>query len=454
MKNFNYDTDDLIVALATPWAESALAIIRTSGAGSIEKTAEIFSNGRSLLAAEHNTMNYGFILDPESGERLDEVMVAVFRAPNGFTGQDSTEINCHGSLPGIKRIIDAFKKTGFRNASPGEFTFRAFASGKMDLTRAEAVQDIVSAKSKEAQSLALNRLSGSIESRINMVKQYILNTVSAIEIQLDYPEDEGGLAHVPVDDVLKAEEIIEKLLSTYKAGRVYKEGVKVVLAGKTNAGKSSLFNLFLREDRSIVSEVHGTTRDYLESWISLGGIPVRIYDTAGIREATDIVEIEGISRTRNIIENADIIIYLVDGSKGLGADEAEDFNRLKDKDNFIPLWSKIDIEGITAPKGFMGISTVSHDGFSELEQAIKDKIFKGSYIQSDDAVIDSERQKTLLEKCLEELKLFRNGMDAGIALDLVAQDIKEALDCLGEITGEITTEDILENMFSQFCVGK
>lgn len=454
MKNFNYDTDDLIVALATPWAESALAIIRTSGSGSIEETAKIFSNSDTLVKSEHNSMNYGFILDPVSNERLDEVMVAVFRAPNGYTGQNSTEIYCHGSLPGIKKIIDAFKSIGFRNASPGEFTFRAFASGKMDLTRAEAVQDIVSAKSKEAQSLALNRLSGGIEDRINSVKKLILNTVSAIEIQLDYPEDEGGLAHVPVQDVIEAESIIKKLLSTYNAGRVYKEGVKVVLAGKTNAGKSSLFNLFLREDRSIVSEVHGTTRDYLESWISLGGIPIKIFDTAGIRHATDSIEIEGIKRTQNIVDNADIVIYLVDGSKGLMADEQEQYNKLKADDNFIPLWSKIDIDGIVAPEEFLGISTISHDGFAELEEQIKEKIFKGNYIQSDDAVIDSARQKELLEKCIKELTLFREGMVSGVALDLVAQDIKEALDCLGEITGEITTADILENMFSQFCVGK
>lgn len=454
MKNFNYDTDDLIVALATPWAESALAIIRTSGAGSIEATAKIFSNSNILLNSKHNSMNYGFIVDPETGERLDEVMAAVFRAPNGYTGQDSTEIYCHGSLPGIKRIIDAFKHVGFRDASPGEFTFRAFASGKMDLTRAEAVQDIVSAKSKEAQSLALNRLSGSIESKINSVKKLILNTISAIEIQLDYPEDEGGLAYVPVEDVIKAEDIIERLLSTYRAGRVYKEGVKVVLAGKTNAGKSSLFNLFLREDRSIVSEVHGTTRDYLESWISLGGIPIRIYDTAGIRVATDSVEIEGIKRTQSIVDNADVVIYLVDGAKGMADDEVEGFKRLKARENFIPLWSKIDIDGIIPPDGFLGISTINHDGFSALEGLIKDKIFQGHYIQSDDAVIDSQRQKDLLEKCLSELKLFREGMASGVALDLVAQDIKEALDCLGEITGEVTTTDILENMFSQFCVGK
>ncbi|MGL1891152.1 MAG: tRNA uridine-5-carboxymethylaminomethyl(34) synthesis GTPase MnmE [Spirochaetaceae bacterium] len=454
MKNFNYDPDDLIVALATPWAESALAIIRTSGSGSIEKTAELFSNGKKLLNSDHNQMNYGFILDPLTKEKLDEVMVATFRAPNGYTGQDSTEIYCHGSLPGIKRIIDAFKNIGFRNASPGEYTFRAFASGKMDLTRAEAVQDIVSAKSKEAQSLALNRLSGNIEDKINQIKSLVLNTISAIEIQLDYPEDEGGLAHVPIHDILTAEKSIEKLLATYSAGRIYKEGVKVVLAGKTNAGKSSLFNLFLREDRSIVSEVHGTTRDYLESWISLGGIPVKIYDTAGIRNATDSVEIEGIKRTQNIVENADIIIYLVDGSEGLQDDEKEQFNKLKVKENFIALWSKIDNPGVIAPEGFLGISTINHEGFTELEELIKEKIFKGNYVQTDDAVIDSERQKDLLEKCLSELKLFRDGMASGTPLDLVAQDIKEALDCLGEITGEVTTADILENMFSQFCVGK
>ncbi|MBN2617719.1 MAG: tRNA uridine-5-carboxymethylaminomethyl(34) synthesis GTPase MnmE [Spirochaetales bacterium] len=454
MKNFNYDTDDLIVALATPWAESALAIIRTSGKNSIEMTSGIFSNREMLIEAKHNTMNYGFIIDPETEEKIDEVLISVFRAPNGYTGQDSTEVYCHGSLPGIRKIIEAFKKVGFRDASPGEFTFRAFTSGKMDLTRAEAVQDIVSAKSREAQSLALNRLSGGIESRINEVKKYVLNTVSAIEIQLDYPEDEGGLAYVPVGDILKAETIIERLLATYKAGKVYKDGVKVVLAGKTNAGKSSLFNLFLQEDRSIVSEIHGTTRDYLESWISIGGIPVKLYDTAGIRVSADLIEMEGIKRTQNIVENADVVLYMVDGTKGLQEDEVESFEKYRNKNNFIALWSKTDIKGVIPPEGFLGISSQDQNGFAALEDKIKDIIFNGAFIKGDEAVLDSERQKNLLEKCLEELKLFRQGMEDGVPLDLVAQDIKEALDCLGEITGEVTTSDLLENMFSQFCVGK
>lgn len=454
MKDFNYDPDDLIVALATPWAESALAIIRTSGSGSIEKTAEIFSRPEALKKAGHNTMTYGYIQEPETGEPLDEVLAAVFRSPGGYTGQDSTEIYCHGSLPGIKRIIDAFKKNGFRDASPGEFTFRAFAAGKMDLTRAEAVQEIVSAKSTEAQSLALSRLSGKISEKIDEIKQLILNTVSAVEIQLDYPEDEGGEAHVPADDIVKAETLIEMLLSTYRAGKIYKEGIKVVLAGKTNAGKSSLFNLFLREDRSIVSDIHGTTRDYLESWISIGGVPVRLFDTAGLRDADDLVEKEGIKRTGHIIENADIVLYLVDGEMGLAEEEQADLAGYREGGNCIALWNKIDVEGVSSPEDFMGISSQTAEGFSDLEEEIKRVIFKGHFVQSNDAVIDSERQKDLLERCLQELKTFREGMEQGLPLDIVAQDIKEAMDCLGEITGEVTTSDILENMFSQFCVGK
>ncbi|MBN2628622.1 MAG: tRNA uridine-5-carboxymethylaminomethyl(34) synthesis GTPase MnmE, partial [Spirochaetales bacterium] len=355
MKNNSYNRDDMIGALATPLAESALAVIRCSGPGIIEACAELFRPGKALAEAPGNTLVYGKIVDPDTGAVLDEVLASVFRAPRSYTGQDSVEFSCHGSLPGVQAVLGLLRKRGIRQASPGEFTFRAFLNGKMDLTRAEAVQEIVSAKSAASQSLALNRLSGAIEREINRIKDDLLLLVAAVSIALDYPEDEIDDRVVLDESRLdRAAQGIDRLLATYRTGQIYRDGVRLVLTGRTNAGKSSLFNLILREERSIVSEVHGTTRDYLESWISLGGIPVRLYDTAGLRDADNPVEREGIRRAGEIVDRANLILYLVDASEGLnGEDRAFLAARREGTPPVIPLWNKADLSDKPAPAGFI-----------------------------------------------------------------------------------------------------
>ncbi len=452
MKDFKYDPEDLIAALATPWAESALGVIRTSGTGCIDRLAELFSASNRLRTAKGNTIVYGHIKDGE--DSLDEVMAAVYRAPRSYTGQDSVELFVHGSLPGIKRILELLFRSGFREASPGEFTFRAFLNQKMDLTRAEAVQEIISAKSKQAQSLALNRLSGSIENSINSIKSDVTDLLASVEIQLDYPEDEVEMPDVTTSETAPIEKSMKRLLSTYKAGKIYQEGVRIVLAGKTNAGKSSLFNLFLKEDRSIVSDIHGTTRDYLESWISIGGIPVRLFDTAGLRDAAHPIEVEGIRRSNEIIENAHVILYVADALEGETSDLTLFMNEYKDDPRCIYVWNKIDKSEISAPGNFIPVSAHSGEGFALLEEKIKNSVFRDQYIPGNEPVLDSMRQKKLLENALESVGKYNKALMDGMPMDMAAVDLTDALNFLGEITGEVSSIDVLERMFSNFCVGK
>jgi tRNA modification GTPase len=452
MKDIKYDPDDLIAALATPWAESALAVIRTSGPDCINSLTRLFSAPDKLSRAEGNTIVYGYIVD--GSERLDEVMAAVYRSPRSYTGQESVEFFVHGSLPGIKKILELLYRSGFREASPGEFTFRAFLNQKMDLTRAEAVQEIISAKSRQAQSLALNRLSGSIENSINSIKSDMTNLLASVEIQLDYPEDEVEMPDVTASETKPIEDKMNRLLSTYKAGKIYQEGVRVVLAGKTNAGKSSLFNLFLKEDRSIVSDIHGTTRDYLESWISIGGIPVRLFDTAGLRDADHPVEKEGIRRTNEIIESAHVILYLADALEGFTPDLQAFMADYKDDKRCVYLWNKIDKAVSAVPDGFIPISAFTGEGFASLEETIKEIVFRDQHVPDNEPVLDSMRQKKLLESALDSIGKYNQSLQDGMPMDMAAVDLTDALHSLGEITGEVTSADVLERMFSNFCVGK
>ena len=454
MNHENYDPDDRIAALATAWAESAIAVIRTSGEGSIEAVDALFSG--NLTDGESRKMVYGMIRDPETSEALDEIMAVPFRAPGSYTGQESVELYCHGSLPGIQKILQLLFRSGFRQASPGEFTFRAFVNGKMDLTRAEAVQEIISSKSGKAQSMALNRLSGAVESRINHFKSLATGMAASFAIQLDYPDDEVEAPPMPTAELAEMKAGLQSLIDSYEVGKIYQEGVIIALAGRTNAGKSSLFNLFLKEDRSIVSDIHGTTRDYLESWISLAGIPVRLYDTAGLRKSDDPIEEEGIRRTRELMDNAHIILYVIDSSQELAGEEEALVASTAGIGNSkeVLVWNKCDLSKIEAPEGAIAVSAVTGEGFSELEQALMDRIFKDSSRLEGDAVIDSLRQKELLERALSGVEKVDEAIHNGLPVDVLAMDLNDVLQALGEITGEVSSSDILDRMFSSFCVGK
>ncbi len=450
MKNTPYNIEDKIAALATPWAESALGVIRLSGEGSILAAGALFTG--KLKEGEPRKLLYGYIRDPESGEKLDEVMAVPFHAPASYTGEEGVEFYCHGSLPGLQSILSLLYRSGFRRASPGEFTFRAFINGRMDLTRAEAVQEIISAKTSRAQSLALNRLGGAVERRINYYKERALDCAAILALQLDYPEDEVESPPAFMETLEEIREGLSRLAASFREGRIYQEGAVAVLAGRTNAGKSSLFNLFLKEDRAIVSALHGTTRDYLESWVSLEGIPFRLYDTAGLRRAEDAVEQEGIRRSREVMDQAHVLIYVVDGSRGLSVEEQQ---LVEDKgQEWLFVWNKADIASGPVPEGFLPVSAVTGQGFRKLEEAAVNRVLQGAGAAGGEGLIDSLRQKELLDKALDALAKVKEAVHNGLPADIQAMELQDVLQALGEITGEVSSADILEKMFSGFCVGK
>jgi tRNA modification GTPase len=443
--------DDPVFALATPLAPSALAVLRISGRGSLQLLAQLLEGRPALASARGHTARRVVIVD--GGERIDEALVTVFRAPRSYTGEDGAEVSCHGSLPVIRRIVALLGKSGFRGAGPGEFTRRAFLNGRIDLTRAEAVNEIVRARTDRARALALQRLSGAVERAVARARQLLLDLQAAIEVALDYPDDDHG-AQIDGDRLHRAEEILASLAATWTRGRIYQEGVSVAIAGATNAGKSSLFNLLLRQERAIVSEVHGTTRDWLEGSVDVGGIPVRLFDTAGIRDTDSPIEREGVRRTGEILGSADLVLYLVDAVAGT-RDADSRWTAGIPGARILRVWNKVDLpQALPCPAGFLPVSAVTGDGIDALEHAVSSAVLQGPSAPEGEPLIDSERQRDLLARSLAALGRFREGRDAGMPLDVLAVELREALDSLGEVTGEVTSAEVLERMFSSFCVGK
>ncbi len=439
-----YETDDIIYALATPWAQSALALIRVSGEGCRKQLAACFSRPKALLEAENATLVHGYLQTPEKG-RIDEVVLSIYTEGHGYTLEESVELTCHGSLSVIKEILQLFSQLGMRSAEGGEFTFRAFLHGRLDLTQAEAVQELVSSQSERSRSLALGRLEGSLKSRIGDLKQQLLTIMAAVEVQLDYAEDELDEFVFPRKALVSVSEALAMISSTYQVGRLYKMGARIVLAGSTNAGKSSLFNLLLKQERSIVSPVRGTTRDYIEADLSVEGIPIRLYDTAGLRESDDALETEGIRRTERLITQADLVVYLVDSTE-------RDTIPQTDARTLV-VYNKSDL--VRPPNGTLAISAQTGEGISALLSEIAKRLTKGALHTGDDQlVIESERQYQLLKQAEQALKRALVLVDKDIPLDITAVELGEALDDLGQLTGEVTPADILETIFSGFCVGK
>ncbi|NCB02394.1 MAG: tRNA uridine-5-carboxymethylaminomethyl(34) synthesis GTPase MnmE [Spirochaetia bacterium] len=454
MNTIDYQEDDIIYALATPLAPSALAIIRISGAGCKKLLAPHFSKPSSLIKGKSHTLLHGKILSYSKKETIDEVLLSLFDDKRGYTGEESIEIACHGSLFGIEAIFTLLSQIGFRSAAPGEFTFRAFKHGRLDLTQAEAVMEIVDSHSQKAHSLALSRLEGDLFKRMDYLKKQTLQAMSSIEVQLDYAEDDFSDEVVfPSHIIREVKESLDSLIETYSVGKMYKEGALVVLAGSTNAGKSTLFNLLMKSERSIVSETHGTTRDFIEGHTVIGGIPITIFDTAGLRDSSDAVEMEGIKRSRYLLEKAHVIVLLVD------ADEAElqmsHHLNIIDDPRCITVYNKSDIALRAIPEGVIAISAKNGQGFGKLEEHILAKIKKDMpIIQTEALIIESKRQHDHLVSASSSLKSALEMGEKALPLDLIAVEVQEALSALGELTGEVTSFDILEQIFSGFCVGK
>jgi len=459
---YGYNCDEDIAALATANAPSALALIRTSGKTVYQRLARLFSRPEALLNAEGNTVVYGWLL-LEDGSHLDEVVIMAFRAPASYTGEDNLDICIHGGNANIKAVLHRLEKAGFRTALGGEFTFRAFMNGKRDLLKSEAVQEIVAAKTESGRALAQERLSGTLSKEISRIKNELVHVLAGIEIQLDYAEDDDiHDDEINVSGIESCLASVRNLLSSYASQKLYQDGYKVALVGKTNAGKSSLFNLFLKEDRAIVSDIHGTTRDYLEAWVDVLGLPVLLYDTAGLRETQDAIEKQGIKRTELLAHEADLVLYIIDGSAELSKEDREAIESLKNQKHIIVM-NKIDkVSLIDAGKALLdcvNVSALTAFGFKELEERILSFAFGEvapgkRKVSAHEVSIAGERQKEALERTEASLVSALEANTAHISLDLIAPDISEAINALGELTGEVSNADLLEVMFSDFCVGK
>ena len=446
-----YHLDDLIAALATVRGRSAVAVIRTSGFDCVDAIAKIFSRPKTLVNSKGNRVHHGWLLRNDS-ERIDEVLLTVFRGPSSYTGEDSVEISCHGGPVISDAIMELLRSIGFRDAAPGEFSFRAFSNGKMDLTQAEAVREIIEARTDRARAMALSRLGGSVRSLIKEVLDGLKRQAAIASLALDYSEDEVEQVDFDLDEIRFCRESLERLVSTWSTGRLYQEGIKVTLVGPVNAGKSSLFNLFLREERSIVTEKPGTTRDWVEAWLNHEGIPVLLIDTAGLRaDVTDAIEAEGIRRTRELIASSDLVVALADGAAGhSGLREFEQLGLEVENERLIRVWNKVDLAP-DAPPGWIGVSALTGVGFSDLITKICARAAGGAS-ERDAPVINSVRQRTLLLRAIGALKNF--WMNSSIPIDLLAEDLHEALDALGELVGAVRRADVLNLVFSNFCVGK
>lgn len=459
MPNPKYAPEEPVCAIATPLAPSALGIVRASGKNCIELLSKVFSRPKALCSAAGNTLVYGWIKDGEI--KIDEVMVAVYRAPKSFTGEDLVEVNCHGGPSVVMAIHNLLLRNGFRQAERGEFTFRAYINGKADLTKAEAVQEIIDSHTGEGRSRASGRLAGNLYNEISSIKKLITDTLAAIEVEIEYPEDEETIADsFDVKKLVEAENRLKSLSDSWKGEKLYQDGARVVLCGRTNAGKSSLFNAILKEERAIVSDIEGTTRDWIESFVDIDGIPVRLFDTAGLRETKDVIEAHGVELTRSLSQDADVVLYLCDSSVGLIDDDIDFLKSCKEP--VILVWNKCDKESnvenleqynISMLKTQIKISAKSGTGLSDLYQAIKSVITTGITIEKEQAGLGSARQKDCVQEALESV-IHAQEVAKEFTLDAVVQDLEEALNCLGEITGEVTPDDVLGSIFSHFCVGK
>lgn len=453
-----YAPEEPISSIATALAPAALGIVRVSGTGCIELVSKIFSRPKALLEAPGNTLVYGWIVD--QGQKIDEVMLSVYRAPKSFTGEDMVEISCHGGPAVVTAIQNLMLKSGFRQANRGEYTFRAYINGKTDLTKAEAVKEIIDSHTDTSRSHAAGRLAGSLFTEIDSIKKLIIDTLASIEVEIEYPEDEETIADTfDRKDIEIAIKRLQSLVDSWQGEKLYQDGARVVLAGRTNAGKSSLFNAILKEERAIVSDIEGTTRDWLESWASINGIPVRLFDTAGLRETSDQIEAQGVEISRNLVHDADVVLYLVDSQQGLIKEDRDFIEHCTEP--LIIVETKIDKDGenrenIEIKEGFSvcKISSKTGEGIAELFNQISAILTAGLSSERQQAGLGSARQKESVAEALECVKHALVSADDNYTLDAVVQDLEDAIDSLGEVTGDVTPDDVLGSIFANFCVGK
>lgn len=448
---------DTIAAISTPLGEGAISIVRLSGANALKIAGEVF-RGKNLEEVASHTINYGHVFDQDT--LLDEVMVSVMRAPKTFTREDIVEINTHGGIAVTQEILQVLLRHGARLAEPGEFTKRAFLNGRMDLAQAESVMDLIRAKTDKAANIAVKQLNGSLSVLINSIRQEILEALAQVEVNIDYPEYddvETMTSQMLIEKTAHFQALLTHLLATAKRGKILREGLKTAIIGRPNVGKSSLLNQLLREEKAIVTDIAGTTRDVITEFANIGGVPLELIDTAGIRETEDIVEKIGVERSVKTLKEADLILLVLDASSTLAKKDVE-LLKLSTSSHRIILLNKTDlpekIEWNQLPEGFIRISALNNENLDAVEEKINALFFAGSMDAKDATVLSNARHIGLVEKALAALTEANAGLAAGLPVDLVQVDITRCWQILGEITGEAAPDELITQLFSQFCLGK
>ncbi|EQB86493.1 tRNA modification GTPase [Clostridium punense] len=458
MKDF-----DTIAAIATSLGEGGIAIVRVSGDKALQIVSRIFKgrNGRTIDDIKTYTMRYGYIID-ENNEHIDEVIVSFMKGPRSFTAEDTIEINCHGGVVATNKILEQVIKNGARLADPGEFTKRAFLNGRIDLSQAEAVIDIIRAKTDLSMKSALMQSEGGVSKEIRRLRETLLSTIAHIEATVDYPEDdlEEVTADMAVKQLLEIKDEIGELIETSEEGKILREGLSTVIVGKPNVGKSSLLNALTKENRAIVTDVPGTTRDVIEEYINISGVPIKVIDTAGIRETEDVVEKIGVERSKEKINEADLVLLMLDSSRELDEEDKEIISHIKDK-KYIVLLNKSDLDvkinkddlKELNSKYMINISVKTGEGINEVKTTIKELFFKGE-INANNIIITNTRHKEALFRAKESIVSAIDVLNNTFAIDLASIDIRNAWSYLGEITGDSLEENIIDKIFKEFCLGK
>ena len=461
-----YSLDDTIAALSTPIGEGGIGIVRMSGPEALAILQKIFVRGKHSNAQYPassiqlpNYLYYGHIVDPETAEVIDEVLASYMKAPHTYTRQDVAEINCHGGIAPLRRTLELCLHQGARLASPGEFTLRAFVNGRIDLAQAEAVLDIVRAKTEAGLRVAVNQLEGRLSDRVRTLRGQLVDVLAYLEATIDFEEDEIPERDI-TPDLEGARRQLEKLLAHADLGMIYRQGIRTAIVGRPNVGKSSLLNALLRTSRAIVTPIPGTTRDILEETLNLQGIPLVLVDTAGIvAETEDVIEQLAIERSRKALAQADLALLIVDGSEPLTEADRQIADLTTDKTTILVV-NKTDLPRAggsfdVLPEAMrVEISALTGEGLEELEGAIMEVVFSGKVLASDEPLVSSPRHKNILKRALDHVANAQGAHAEGMPADFVAIDLTSAVNALGEITGEMITEDLLETIFSEFCVGK
>ncbi|RXK18556.1 tRNA uridine-5-carboxymethylaminomethyl(34) synthesis GTPase MnmE [Macrococcus sp. DPC7161] len=456
---------DTITSISTPMGEGAIAIVRLTGPDAIQIADGLYKGKKALSEVDSHTINYGHIYDPETDELVEEVMIAIMRAPRTYTREDVVEINCHGGIMTVNRILELTLNQGARLAEPGEFTKRAFLNGRIDLSQAEGIMDFIRSKTDRASKVAMSQMDGRLSVLIKSLRQSILEILAQVEVNIDYPEYddvEEATTKFLLEEAQKIKHSIESLLETSHQGKILREGLSTVIVGKPNVGKSSMLNNLIQDNKAIVTEIAGTTRDVLEEYVNVRGVPLRLVDTAGIRETEDIVEKIGVERSREALSKADLILYVLNYNEPLTEEDYQLANIIQSEDviviiNKTDLEQRLDIEAVKQMMGDAPIvetSMVSQSGIDQLEEKISAMFFSGQVMNQDMTYVSNARHISLLKDARKSIDDAISAAEMDVPIDMVQIDLIKTWELLGEVIGEEVSDSLIDQLFSQFCLGK